>query len=220
LIPTFATEFLSDSDSILDVIKIDEISLVEDTDIKNDNKEVNDVNKDDQNKTIFTDLKGHWAEANIQILVNKGVISGYPDGSFRPENTISRAEFATVLVKAFNLTGKQGKVFNDTSAHWAKDYISIAYSHKIVNGINELEFAPDANITREQMALMIVNASKLATSSNSKLFSDHNHISSWAVGAVNTAVSNGIISGYPDNSFRPQGSAKRGEAVTLMVNVL
>ena len=82
----------------------------------------------------FTDIKGHWAEDAIQRMADKGVATGFPDGSFRPDINISRAEFCTLLVKAFQLESKAGTVFNDTGQHWGKDYISTASANGIVSG--------------------------------------------------------------------------------------
>lgn len=174
----------------------------------------------DNNNKSFTDLSGHWAAANVQSLVQKGAIAGYADGSFKPDNNISRAEFATVLVKAFNLNVQSGKVFNDTQNHWAKEYIATAFSQGIVTGINADQFAPDAEISREQMAIMIVKAAQLTGGQNTLQFIDQQQVSSWAVDAVQIAAENKIMSGYPDNSFRPQNSASRAEAVTAIVKAL
>lgn len=169
----------------------------------------------------FNDTAGNWAEANIKKLVELKVTSGYPDGSFRPDATITRAEFATLLVKAFNLAPQSGKVFSDTSSHWAKDSIATAESHGVAGGYEDGSFGPDDLITREQMAAMVVKAAKLATeSSQGTSFLDSADISQWATGAVAVAVRNGVIKGYPDNSFLPQGRATRAEAVTVIMNAL
>lgn len=171
-------------------------------------------------KVELTDIKGHWAEASILKLVETGAISGYPDKTFKPNNNITRAEFATVLVKAFDLEAKTGKVFADTANHWAKDAIATAAAYGIVSGYSADTFGPNDLITREQMAAMIVKAAGLDTALTSKDFTDSQSISAWAVDAVNTAAEKEIISGYPDNSFRPQGKATRAEAVTVIVNAL
>lgn len=191
----------------LDIVSVDGVKISDQTDT--------------DNQKAFFDLSGHWAAVNIQTLVQKGAIAGYPDGSFQPARTISRAEFATVLVKAFNLNVQSGKVFNDTQNHWANDYIATAFSQGIVSGVSENQFAPDADISREQMAIMIVKAARLNNGNQNTLqFIDQQKISSWAVKAVETAASNKIMNGYPDNSFRPQGSASRAEAVTAIVKAL
>ncbi len=168
----------------------------------------------------LNDIAGNWAEANIKSLVNAGTIAGYPDGSFKPDNTITRAEFAVVLAKAFKLETKNGKVFTDTENHWAQDYIATANAFGIINGYSDIAFGPDDMITREQMVAMIVKAAKLEIIDSGKSFSDDSQISSWAKSAVITASGKQIISGYSDNSFSPQGNATRAEAVTVVVKAL
>jgi hypothetical protein len=169
---------------------------------------------------ILKDIAGHWAESNIQKLVALGAISGYPDGTFRPNNNITRAEFATVLVKAFQLEPQSGKVFKDTAGHWAQETISTAASYGIVGGYSADTFGPDDLITREQMAVMVVKAAELAPATVELSFTDSTSISEWAREAMTTAVASGIIGGYPDNTLRPQGNATRAEAATVIVNAL
>jgi hypothetical protein len=171
-------------------------------------------------ETALTDISGHWAENNIRELVALGAIGGYPDKTFKPDNNITRAEFVSILVKSFKLEPKNGKTFADTIGHWAQDSIATAASYGIVNGYDESTFGPNDTITREQMAAMIVNAAKLTPAAAELFFVDSNSISGWAQQAMATAVQNGIISGYPDNTVRPQGNATRAEAVTVIVNAL
>jgi hypothetical protein len=166
------------------------------------------------------DIAGHWAEANIIQLVAAGAVKGYPEGTFKPDNTISRAEFATILVKAFKLEARAGKVFNDTADHWAKDFIAAAAAEGIVTGYSDTSFGPDDSITREQMAVMIAKAAELTDASAGKDFADGGQISDWAKEAVARAGGEGIISGYPDNTFRPRATATRAEAVTVIVKAL
>ncbi|KJS11226.1 MAG: hypothetical protein VR67_14875 [Peptococcaceae bacterium BRH_c8a] len=166
----------------------------------------------------LTDIAGHWAGANIKKLVELGAVSGYPDGSFKPNKTITRAEFATVLVNAFNLTPRQGKKFTDTANHWARDFISTAAAYGIVNGYDDSRFGPNDPITREQIAAMIVKAAKLSPAFGELTFTDSGDISTWAKESIITAVKNGIIKGYPGNILKPKGDASRAEAVTIIVN--
>jgi len=168
----------------------------------------------------LNDITGHWALDSINTLVRQGCISGYPDGSFKPENTITRAEFAAVLVKAFQLENNNGKTFSDTAAHWAKDYIAAAAAKGLVSGYAGGNFGPDDLITREQMAVMIVKAAGLAPAAEAPGFADSPAISGWAVEAVAAATENGIMKGYSDNTIRPGGSATRAEAVTVIMNAL
>ncbi|MDD3652574.1 MAG: S-layer homology domain-containing protein [Desulfotomaculaceae bacterium] len=168
----------------------------------------------------LNDVAGHWALENINQLVNLGCISGYPDGSFKPNSTITRAEYATVLVKAFKLQNNGGKIFNDTVAHWAKDSIAAAAANGLVDGYADGTFGPDDLITREQMAVMIVRAAKLAPAAEEPQFADSGDISVWAREAIVTATQNGIMKGYSDNTVKPAGSATRAEAVTVIINAL
>ena len=168
----------------------------------------------------LNDIIGHWAEQSIKQLVNLGAINGYPDGSFKPNNRITRAEFAAVLVKAFRLTMGNGKTFTDTERHWARDFIGAAAENGVVKGYDAGTFGPDDLITREQMAVMVVQAAKLSTAVEGLSFTDSDRISGWAKEAVAIATGNGIIKGYPDHTIRPRGNATRAEAVTVIANAL
>lgn len=171
-------------------------------------------------KADLKDIEKHWAKAAIEKLLLLGAVSGYPDGTFKPDANISRAEFVTMLVKAFNLTGRSDKVFKDTQGHWAKEYIATASSLGIVSGYSDQLFGANDLITREQMAVMVVKAAKLATAAGDNNFADKTKISPWAKDAMATAIKNGIMKGYPDNTIRPQNKASRGEAVTLIASAL
>jgi hypothetical protein len=164
----------------------------------------------------LNDIEGHWAAAEINQMYSSGIIGGYPDGSFKPNNQITRAEFVAILVKAFQLETESSKVFNDTVQHWAKDYIAAAAGKNVVNGYSDELFGPDDFITREQMAVMVVNAAQLTEVTGGKTFTDQDQFSSWAQDAVIIAASNELITGYQDNSFKPKNNATRGEAVTII----
>ena len=167
----------------------------------------------------FTDIAGHWAEEVIVPMAEKGLVRGYPDGAFRPDNPITRAEFATVLVKAFNLTGQSRQSFTDTAGHWAEEAIGLAAVYGIVSGYDAATFGPDELITREQIALMMVRAAAGPPApGENRLFKDSGEISDWAQEAVQTAVNSGLMQGDPENSFRPRDNATRAEAVQVIAN--
>lgn len=168
----------------------------------------------------LTDIDNHWAQANIEYLVGIGAVAGYPDETFRPDSLITRAEFAKIIVDAFELTAGSGKIFEDTADHWAKDYVATAAANGIVLGYNDMEFGPDDLITREQMAIMIVKAAGLKDAAGELNFSDKDDVSSWAYNWVVSATQNKIMSGYTDNSFKPLKNATRAEAATVIYNVL
>lgn len=166
------------------------------------------------------DIGGHWAEKCIKELVAREAIGGYPDGTFKPDNNITRSEFASIIVKAFRLETQSGKAFDDTKDHWARDSIATAAYYGIASGYDANMFGPDDYITREQMAAMIVNAAKITPVKAPLSFTDSGSIALWADEAVAAAVKSGIINGYPDNTMRPQSNATRAEAVTVIVNAL
>lgn len=168
----------------------------------------------------LNDIKGHWAEPAINKLVEKGILKGYLDGSFKPENYISRAEFTFMLVKAIGLNagGKVG--FADLEGHWSRDYIAAAAAKGIVSGYSSVNFAPEDNITREQMAVMAAKAAKLPVSADVEEFKDDNAISPWAREAVKQMLSNNLISGYPDQTFRPPNSVTRAEAAYMIYKLI
>lgn len=126
-----------------------------------------------------------------------------------------------MLVKAFRIENQGGKVFADTASHWARDYIAAAVAGGIASGYDNNNFGPNDAITREQMATMVAKTAQLMPQADGRTpFTDSSSISSWAVDAVAAAVNSGIISGYPDNTIRPQGNATKAEAVTVILNAL
>lgn len=165
---------------------------------------------------LLSDIKGHWAQDTIEDLVNRRIIEGYPDGTFRPNNNITRAEFTSLLVRAFDLKSGLGKVFSDTADHWARDYIKTANYHGLVNGYSDTLFGPDDPVTREQIAAMVVNATKAGSVNESETFTDSAQISAWAKEPVAKAAAAGLITGYPDGSFKPKANATRAEAAVIL----
>ncbi|OBZ15001.1 hypothetical protein A8L34_14065 [Bacillus sp. FJAT-27264] len=168
----------------------------------------------------FADIKGHWAEENIKELIELGAIKGYPDDTFRPDNRITRAEFVTIVVKAFNLQAGAGTTFGDTKTHWAKDAIATAAALGIVNGYSADTFAPDEVVTREQVAAMVVRAAQIATTDKSISFADSQQVSDWARPALAAAVSSGLVNGYTDGTVKPQGDTTRAEAAAIILRAL
>ena len=105
----------------------------------------------------YSDVKqGQWFNPAISTLSNAGIISGYPDGSFKPNGFITRAEFATIAVRFFDVQYDGKDLFPDISTHWAKDYINQAGSAGLVNGYPDGTFGPNKNITRAE-AVTLVN---------------------------------------------------------------
>lgn len=179
-----------------------------------------EISKEKMQKT--SDINGHWAYSQISNFMNKGYINGYPDGTFRPENSITRAEFVKILNKTFNLRNGSGKVFNDTVNHWAKKEIDIAVTNGVCNGTSPTTFEPDTPITREQAAKMISNYKHIADSYHNRIdgYGDGWSVSSWAKDAVESILEAGYMNGYAeDNTFRPLKNITRAEAVVMLGRV-
>jgi len=169
---------------------------------------------------VLNDISGHWAEPSIRQLIAAGVVSGYGDQSYRPDGKVTRAEFVTLLVKAYKLPIKAGKVFTDTRDCWAQDNISTAYYAGIASGYNEDGFGPNDPISREQMAVMIAKAAKLNLSSMENEYTDAQKAAVWAQTAINAVSKAGIFKGYSDNTFRPKNDTTRAEAAVVITNML
>ncbi|BFT69130.1 S-layer homology domain-containing protein [Paenibacillus sp. P36] len=169
----------------------------------------------------LTDIKGHWAESNILELVKAGSINGYEDGTFKPENRITRAEFVSIIVKYLKLNEQGSSTkFGDVANHWAKNAIATAAAQGIITGYTDTTFGPDDFITREQMAEIMVRAAHLDKVAGNTSFSDNAAISEWAQAAVATLTSKGFMNGYEDGTLKPQGLTTRAEASTLILRVL
>lgn len=177
--------------------------------------------------TELNDVSGHWAGEDINRLVALGCINGYPDGTFRPDNKITRAEFVKVLITALGEDKMQGSTFIDTGSHWSEPYIKAA----LERGIIELpdyynnRFQPDVNITRGEMAKMVALGMGLKKSAGEMgagdmKFKDRNGIPAKLAGYVAVATKEGIIKGYPDNTFRHDGEATRAQAVAMIVRMI
>ncbi|MFC5401133.1 hemoblobin-interacting domain-containing protein [Cohnella soli] len=168
----------------------------------------------------ISDIFGHWAESDIRALVQTGAINGYPDQTFKPNNSITRAEFVSILVKALKLKASDSLSFDDTTVHWAKDSIGVAAALGLVSGFEDHTFRPNELITREQMATIAVRALGLNASGKSIGFADNSVISSWAIEGVAAAADNGLINGYKDGTFRAKNNTTRAEAVTVIVKAM
>lgn len=171
----------------------------------------------------LTDISGHWAKSDIETLVRAGVVAGYPDGTFRPDDPVTRAEFVKLLVKALRLEPSApgaGKFFDDTLGHWAEGYIATVYARGVVEGYSEHLFGPDDPVTREQMAAMVARATDLpvpVTWDLAARFSDHSSISDWASAAVAAAIEAGVMKGDEEGTFRPGAFATRAEAAVVLL---
>lgn len=176
-------------------------------------------------KLDFPDIKGHWADDHIRDFTAKGIIKGYPDGTFKPERNISRAEFASLmfrLLKLKNSTDNKDRIImNEFENSWAKDSLEALVDNGIID-LSEYQNGYDVNgaITRLEIAKMIIRSlDKDIVAKNLKSstgFKDDNIIKDGDKGYVLLAKRYEIIAGYEDGTFRPDNPATRAETVKML----
>lgn len=165
---------------------------------------------------IFKDIAGHWGKSYIEKMNKAGVINGYEDGTFRPDGTVTKGEFATLIVNALKIDTTKAE------GHWATEFVNAAKAANLI--ADEIAVATaadlDTKITREEMASMVSKAAaykKVAiTDIQPVVMSDFESIAEWAQDDVNNAVILGIISGFDDGTFRPKETATRAQAATML----
>lgn len=166
------------------------------------------------------DIEDSWARGAIQELVESGVISGYPDNTFKPEKQVSRAEFAKILTGAMDweLEGKAD--YTDLASHWGQDYIATVGAHKVITGYPDGTFQPNRSISRAEILTMITRAIKLgekAETADSWLpsFIDVN-TKHWAFKNVEAANHLGILPSYIGTELKPDEFVTRAETAYLV----
>ncbi|MEQ4487158.1 Ig-like domain-containing protein [Cohnella silvisoli] len=172
----------------------------------------------------FTDIAGHWAEVNIKQAVSGGIVTGYPDGTFKPNRTVSRAEFVVMLMNTLKPQGEGTTLtFKDTAkiGAWAQKAVAQAVQAGIIKGYEDGGFRPDAEITHLEMAVILAKALSQSIEANVATgFADDKNIPAWAKGSIAFVKEAGIVQGKGDNEFAPQDHATRAEAVTVLMNML
>lgn len=180
---------------------------------------------DDLHSLTFSDIKGHWAEAAIERAAALGITSGYPDGTFRPSNKVTRAEFTTMITRTFTLPSGTGMTTDFADAaqlpQWAKTSIAEAAGAGIVTGYADGTFRPNQLITRTEMTAILVRVLDLQLKAQEKpTFADTDQIPAWAQPSIAVAVNAGIIKGAGGNKFSPKSNASRAEAITIVMAAL
>lgn len=180
--------------------------------------------------TYFTDLSCHWGECNVYYVADFGLLNGYPDGTFCPNNNITRTEFLKILSldsgEDLSVYTNESAFADVSSSFWGKQYINWGQANNIVDGYPDGTFHPNDNISRQEMAAIlyryIVTYRGLSlTPVNAEIqFTDQSSIGLWALSDVKAIQRAGIINGYDDNSFRPLSYATRAEGATMVANYL
>ncbi|GAS81837.1 S-layer homology domain-containing protein [Paenibacillus amylolyticus] len=153
----------------------------------------------------------------IGFATKLGIINGYDDGSFRARATITRAEFASMLVRALGLTSEGSPEFKDTQGHWAANAIAVLKTLDIAKGYLDGTFKPDQSITRAEIVAMLSEVMNTSFVRNNK-FKDV--IGHWAEAEIGTLSDMGIVKGTPDGVFRPNANATRYESLLMILRML
>lgn len=166
---------------------------------------------------VLYDIESHWAKDEINILLQKGIVSGYADLSFKPDNAVTRAEFVKLLCEAFGITTATDVSFDDVPYDaWYQPYVKRAAGAGVVMGTSNRLFSPESYITRQDASLMLWRIIKSDTNNVSLQFSDKDKISSYASDAVAALCKAGIISGFEDFTFRPKENITRAQAAVII----
>ena len=192
------------------------------TDVENGTEATTENTADDY--TGFIDVKGMWCENIVNTLHDQGLVNGRTKELFAPDDNLTRAELVQLLA---NLSGADlsayanadGKFTDVDKNAWYYAAVMWAADNNIVYGIGNDEFAPDISITREDTAAIIFRYMGIDAAEENAEFSDTDEISGYAKDAVNTLSAQGIINGYPDNTFRPKNTITRAEAAAVLYGV-
>ncbi|NOG26227.1 S-layer homology domain-containing protein [Lysinibacillus fusiformis] len=187
-------------------------------------------------KTTFKDVpKSHWAYESIKQVAEKGLVTGYEDGTYKPSAQVTRAEFATFLARVFESNERATVSFNDVSdTHWANDAIQegLAVGFIKASDFSNNKFEPNKAMTRGEMSRWLANGLAHANADYGKAIGEMANSSLTIIpipefygGGVNkkdlpyigVALGTGLLSGYEDFSFKPNGNTTRAEVATILI---
>lgn len=180
--------------------------------------------------TAFSDTAGSDAAGAVEALASRGILGGYSDKTFRPGNTMTRAEFAAIAVRGLGLTPAPAGAFTDVRpSDWYAGYVGTAATYGIVNGLPDGTFGPNGTITRQEAAVMAARAAALCgidtsvTTSEMRdtlaQFDDYVRVGPWAMKSLAFCYSSGILS-ESALEIRPAAAVTRGEVAQMLFNLL
>lgn len=169
----------------------------------------------------YVDIEGHWAQDSIVRLAELGIAEGYGDHKFQPNRTISRSEAVTLIVKAFGYAKQKEIAFPDLpQTHWAYESVAKAMQAGIVQGYPDGSFQPDGALSRVEMAVLFAKAIGAGGEQRGEVpFADIDS-DYWALPILKQMKAEGWITGYDDNTFRPDSSTTRAEFATMLGRVV
>ncbi len=170
----------------------------------------------------FSDTAGHWAESYINDAVKENIISGYPDGRFRPDRAVTRAEFASMVNKALGNNGTESISFSDVSHNaWYYSDIAKALSAAYTAGYDDNTFRPNNPITRQEAAVMISRiVPAYGEDGNLKAYPDNSRIADWAYESMEKINGKGYLGAYNDGRIHPQDQLTRAQTAKIICEIL
>ncbi|WP_019912514.1 LamG-like jellyroll fold domain-containing protein [Paenibacillus sp. HW567] len=162
-----------------------------------------------------TDYTGHWAQKEFQTWADKGLISGYGNGVYKPDQDITRLEWVSLVNRVFHLQAEAEVNFTDVSASIASD-IQKAAAAGYVSGYSDGTFRPDQTVSRQEAAVMLFRLFKLTAPAGGPSPKDAADLPSWSQEAVLSLFGEGYLGGYADGSFRGEKSVTRAEALRMI----
>ncbi|WP_189012324.1 S-layer homology domain-containing protein [Paenibacillus marchantiophytorum] len=173
------------------------------------------------NNTEFSDVNKHWSKSNIDLFIKLGVISGYEDNTFKPDASITRAEFAVIIAKVFHIeAADKSALLKDVKDHWANKAIAALSSNGIITGYEDGMFKPDKTISRAEIIAILGRLIDLNATEKHQAASFRDVGSSWNAKEIEAAASSGLVEGRDANTFAPNGSSTRAEALTIILRAL
>ena len=169
---------------------------------------------------MFPDVNGHWAEQTIVTMYENNVVKGYSGNLFKPNSSITRAEFISIINRYYNYSALAEVNYSDVdTTAWYWEEVAKANAAGYIKGFEDNTFRPNERITRQEAAVMIAKIESLeleGTTDDLHKFSDVGVVKQWAFNSINALVHLGIITGYPDKTLNPEGYITRAEAVSLL----
>lgn len=167
-----------------------------------------------------TDLSGHWCRGEIEAFLSKDLVRGYPDGGFHPDATVTRAEFIRMVNSTFGFVREGTATFTDVKeGDWYSADLAAAARTGWFSGMPDGSALPQATITRQEAAKLLVSMLEEKRPGSFAMFTDGRQVADWARDYVETAGALGIIEGFPDGTYRPTRYLTRAETVKMLSNI-
>lgn len=204
-------------------IESNEVGINEEADKSQTIEELGITSGNTRASYTFSDIEGHWAKNWINQAVELGFVSGYQDGTFKPDRTITRAEFSKLLNSAMHIENTARLNFSDvSSSDWFYNEVQKSVASGFFSGYEDNTFRPNNPIKREEVAKVVSNT---MTSGNidgegATLLKDYSTIQDWAKPSVNTVYNKGYILGYPTGFYMPSKALTRAEAVKIIYEIV